>query len=154
MSKEKREVLMKARPSRKTYIPFYTMAILLLGLLGYLHYIGKDISWYVLAGVGIFIILGINLTETHRMDSKFEIEKSSVICTYGIFNKTVRKIDFFAISDVYVSQTFWQWILGHGNLKIKLFSDENATEIKNINKPSKFSDIIEKQIIKVRQIEG
>lgn len=149
--KKKEEVLMKARPSRKQYIPFYMMTLLLAGFMIYLDVKGITIDWTAIASFLVFFFLGLNLTEAHRLNTLYEITPTNVRCTYDrLLNKNVQKIDYIGISDTYVKNTIWQWIWGYGDLHIRLFSKEATITIKKIDKPNKFADTVEKVMMSYR----
>ncbi len=141
----------KFRTSRKTYIPFYLMVVFLAVLLFFLSRDGFKVEPVIIGAGVIFLIVVLNLTETHRISSSYEVASDSLTCTYGILNKKVKKVDYFAISDMFVNQTFWQWLFGYGDIDIQLFSRENKSSIKNINKPLKFISVIEKMMAEKRE---
>ena len=155
MSKNKKkrdeEVLVKARPSRKQYVPFYIMTIALAALLIYLNIRGITISLTAVVSFMVFFFLGLNLTEAHRLNTLYEVTPTNVRCSYDrLLNKNIQKIDYIGISDIFVKNTVWQWMLGYGDIKIRLFSKEATINIKKIDKPGRFADIVEKVMMSYR----
>ena len=149
--KKEEKVLMKARPSRKQYLPFYIMTLLLAGLLIYLNIKGITISWTAVVSFMIFFFLGLNLTEVHRLNTLYEVTPTKVRCNYDmLLNKNVQRVDYIGISDIYVKNTVWQWIWGYGDVNIRLFSKEATIKIKKINKPDEFADVVEKVMMSYR----
>lgn len=148
--KKEEEVLLKANTTRKYYLPFYVMTVILAGFLMYLDIKGVTVSWISIMGFFVFFFFGLNFTEVHRMNSAFKITPDHISCTYGIFNKNIKKIDYFAISDVYKKQNFWQWMLCYGDVQISLFSEDEATRIRNINRPSRFVEFLDEMMKKSR----
>jgi len=148
---------MRVRPSRKQYIPFYLMTLLLAGLLVYLNIRGITISWISVISFMVFFFFGLNFTEAHRLNTLYEITPTCIRCVYDrLLNKNMQKIDYVGISDIYVKNSFWQWIFGYGDVHIRLFSKEATIVVKKIDKPSKFADTIEKVMMSYRtnQSEG
>ena len=93
---------------------------------------------------GAFVFLVFNITETHRMSSSYSITPDDLTCRFGIFNKKIVKLDYLAISNLGVEQNFWQWMLGYGDIDVRLFSKENSVTLKNINHPSRFVKELER----------
>lgn len=150
--KKKKEegILMRVRPTRKYYLPFYIMSVFLAGLLIYLDIIGITVSWVSIMGFLVFFFFGLNFTEIHRKNSVFKITPNHISCTYGIFNKNIKKIDYIAISDIYIKQNFWQWMLCYGDVQISLYSEDTSTRMRNINKPSKLVETVEDMMKKIK----
>lgn len=156
MVKEKRRenVLIEARPSRKQYIPFYLMVLFLLGLLIYLNFKGVELSGGAVTAFLLFFFIGLNLTEVHRRNTLYRVTPNNILCIYDyLLNKNVQKIDYFGISDIYVENGLWQWLLDYGNILVRLFSKDATIKIKNINKPNEFADVIEKVMMDHRNPE-
>jgi uncharacterized membrane protein YdbT with pleckstrin-like domain len=146
----KEDTILSTTNSRKLYIPIYFMGVFLLLLILFLELKGFSINKSVFLVTVIFIFLLILGTEIHRLKSKYEISANSVVHIEGYINKTAKRIDLFAISDVDVSQKWWQRILNFGNVSVHLFSAESTTPIKNINNPKNFALILEQQMRKKR----
>lgn len=142
--KEKENIIFKTRISRKTYFPFYLMIVALAVLLVFLYFEGYGISLLLIFIFILFTFAVINITETHRFSSSYAIQKDSLTCIYGLLNKNIVKLDYYGISNIDINQNLWQWILGFGDIEVKLFSRENKSVLKNINKPSKFVERLEK----------
>jgi len=110
-----------------------------------------DINDYALIGAGVFILGSLKMTEIHRLSNKYHIGNMHFIHIKGILNKISRSLDFFAISDLDVSQTAWQRILGYGDVNVRLFSKDSTSTIKNINKPHRFAEILKERMIWCRK---
>ena len=132
--------------SRKLYIPYYFMVIVLLSIIGYLRYNNLPINILTLILVGLFILFVIKATEIHRFSNSYALNHNSLVHTHGIFSKRIKNADLFAISDIDVKQTFWQRILGFGDVYVSLFSDTSNMVVRNINNPVKFGNLIEKMM--------
>tara|TARA_Y100000034_G_scaffold99609_1_gene122506 strand:- start:2916 stop:3416 length:501 start_codon:yes stop_codon:yes gene_type:complete len=129
--------------SRKLYIPYYFMVIVLLSIVGYLRYNNLPINKLTLILVGIFILFVIKVTEIHRFSNSYLADHKSLTHTSGIFSKRIKSMDLFAISDIDIQQTFWQRIWGFEDIHISLFSDTSSLIVRNINNPTKFGNFIE-----------
>jgi|SRR6056297_2952064 len=148
--RDKENILLKVSTTRKYYLPFYLLIILLAGFMIYLDIKGITLSWVSIVGFLVFFFLVLNFTEVHRMSSVFKITPHHISCTYGILNKNIKRIDYFAISDIYKKQNFWQWLFFYGDVNISLYSSEATTRIRNINRPSRFVEIVENAIKRAR----
>ncbi|MFQ5531197.1 MAG: PH domain-containing protein [Candidatus Nanoarchaeia archaeon] len=138
--------VLRIRNSRKIYLPFYVMAIILVGILVYIFFLGLPLSRLGLFLIIIFIIIGIKITEIHRIINLYEINPESFVHTFGIFGKTVENIDFLAVSHLEVGQSLWQRFLRFGDVDIRVFGRENTTFVRNINKPFEFVRFFEDRV--------
>lgn len=149
-NKKREKDVLRTRTSRKLYLPFYFMIFFLILVLVFLKFRGYKLSNLALIIVGIFIFLIFKFTEIHRICTLYEVNPEALVHTSGIFNKVSKHVDFFAISDIDVSQKFWQRLFNFGDVNIRLFSRESTTAVKNISKPYKFADFLEKSISRKR----
>jgi hypothetical protein len=137
--------------TRKVYIPIYLMAILLVAAVISLKINGHELNKYALIGAGLFALASIKMTEIHRLTNKYEIGDSTLDHIQGLFSKINRKLDFFAISDLDVSQTPWQRMLNFGDVNVRLFSKESVAKIKGISNPLRFANILQERILNCRK---
>ncbi|MBR9702236.1 PH domain-containing protein [Candidatus Pacearchaeota archaeon] len=147
-SKEPKKNIMKVRSSRKVYLPVYFMILVLVVALVVVKYNNLSLDKLVLIFAIVFIILGVKFTEVHRLSSSYSLSPSTLTFSAGLVSRRIKNIDFFAISDIDVHQSFWQRMIGFGDVHVSLFADANV--IKNINNPVKFANFLEKMIDKKR----
>ncbi len=149
------EPIMKARTSRKLYIPLYILVFILIAVVIYLKVSGLSVNPLALMGVVIFSIISFLFIEIHRLRDLYEINPNSLVHSHGILNKRIKSVDFFAISDSDVSQHLFQRLFNFGNVNVRLFSGkDSATAIKNINNPRKFARFLEESMNKKRKERG
>ena len=141
---KKSKALLVINNSRKAYIPVYIMIILVLSIMVYIWNNNLNINKYSILLVILFFIIALKYTEIHRMIHRWEITQDNFIHVSGLINKRVKKLDFFAISDIEVSQTPWQRLLGYGNINIHQFSE--VVSLKDINHPQRVADLLENTI--------
>ncbi len=149
MKKEEQEIL-KVSNSRKLYIPFYLMVIILLGAIAYIKYENKplnDVALKLVLGFCAFVFLA---TEIHRLGSSYEVNNHSLIHRKGYFSISSKRLEFGAISDCDVRQNLWQRIWNYGDVEVHLFSRENTTLVKYIDKPYVFVEFLQKKMRRVR----
>ena len=151
MSKEEDNSIMKARTSRKLYIPVYLMIIVLVLVIIYLKVFGLSINKLAFIGAIAFAIISFLFIEIHRLRDLYEINPNSLVHSNGILNKKVKSVDFFAISDSDVSQNLLQRMFNFGNVNVRLFSQDSTTSVKNINNPLEFARFLEESIGKKRR---
>lgn len=143
MSKNKDVIVIKN--TRKLYLPFYFMIIVLGALIGFLEYNDYNLNLLIYVGYIIFILIGFNLTEMHRMMNKYEFTSDVLVHTFGIFSRKQRQIHYNNFSHLDVVQTFWQRLLDYGDVNLKMFSDEIRLSMKDINNPKKIADLLERK---------
>ncbi len=143
---EKRQDTMSATNSRKTYISFYLMASTLVVATAYIKSLGLEINPLAFQGVITFAVLGLGITEIHRLKHSYQVTPYFLIHNKGYIAKKIKRISLVSISDVDLQQTLWQKFLGYGDIHVHLFSEGSRVTIKNINSPKRFAEILEKNI--------
>lgn len=143
---QKEKILLKIYRSRKIYLFFYLLILILLSYIGYSYYTGNPISRKFLILSLIFIILIIKLTEIHHLRDWWAITDSSFIESKSILNKNIREIDFQSIADISLNQPFFKRLLNYGSVEIRKFMEEKSIIISNINRPEKFINILRNAI--------
>ena len=144
MAKEK--YIIKTKRSRKSYLWIYLLVVALVAYGVYFHFFNGPLSTTkIIIGV-VFILLAIKFTEFHRFRGWWGMTSNALVESKGIFNKTIRSVNFIAISDFDVSQHFIKRILGYGNINVRLYSEDANFKIKNINHPSDFADILQERM--------
>lgn len=132
---------LKVRNSRKLYIPFYSMILILIIVLVYIKLSGRPLSEFSFKLVLAFIILIIIITEIHRFGNLYEVNDKSVIHTKGYFSTVSKRIEFGAISDIDILQGPWQRLIKFGHIVLFKFSE--GPILKNINRPKDFVDYLQ-----------
>jgi membrane protein YdbS with pleckstrin-like domain len=148
--KSLREPIFITRTSRKLYFPVYLMIFILITVLTFIKIQGLQISILAIASVLVFTILGIKVTELHRLGSKYEVNPLSLIHTRGYFGTNSKRIDLDAISHMDVMQTPWQRLLNFGDIEVMMFG-ERAVTIKNINHPHRLASLFEEKMKELKQ---
>lgn len=140
------EKIFRTNNTRKMYIPYYSLFILMLIFLLIAPLYGIKITGTFTLSTFLAVLIGIKITELHRLYHRFEINPFSVIHTMGILAKRSRRMGLSAISDMEVHQTLFQRFLGYGDVHIRLFSGDAINKMKCINNPHKFVSLIEKRM--------
>lgn len=144
MGKEK--YIVKTKRSRKSYIWIYVLMVVGLIYVLYYHFFVNGLENYQII-IGIVILLfAFKFTEYHRFREWWGMNDNALVESKGIFNKTLRSVNFIAISDFDVSQHFLKRIFGYGNINVRLYSDEANFKIKNINHPGDFAEILQEKM--------
>ncbi|MBS3070993.1 PH domain-containing protein [Candidatus Pacearchaeota archaeon] len=134
---------LSVRNSRKIYLIVYLMILALVISIAVAKISGREIDELTLKVVGVFLILAIFFTESHRLNTYYEVNPHSIIASKGIFSRTTRRLDLVAISDANLRQNLWERMLNYGDVGVRTFSDDSAMVIKKINNPSMFVDFLE-----------
>jgi len=146
MEEENDDDAMKARISRKIYIPVYLMIIILFFTVAYLQLSGKEVDNLALRAILVFSAAMLVLTEGHRYQNLYAIDPQSIIHVKGILFKTTKRTDLTSISDVELKQNPWQMLLNFGTIEVSVFSKENTTYVRNINNPLNFMTFLQKKM--------
>jgi len=147
--KESEKVIMRVRNSRKIYFPVYAMVLVLIIVIIFIKLNNLPLSSIAVLCVILFIILGIKFTEIHRLNNLYVIDPIAFIHTEGIFNKRIKRGDYFAIRNVNIEQTAWQRMLNYGTVLIDMFSE--IIPVRNINSPEEFAIVLENIAIDKRR---
>jgi len=137
---------MKFKASRKLYLPIYLMIIILIAFVVSIKFLGLPLNNLTLIGIGIFTILGISITEIHRLKDSYHITSDHVEHRSGYISRNITKILIKSITDIHAKQKAWERILGYGSIRVQSQSGANHIEIKNINNPSNFITMLEKKM--------
>ncbi|MAH07021.1 hypothetical protein CMI38_02090 [Candidatus Pacearchaeota archaeon] len=140
---------LRVRNSRKLYIPFYLMVVVLFGVILYVQYVGKPLNNMAFNLVLVFTVVMLLATEIHRLGNVYEIHDNSIVHSNGYLKIRSKRIEFGALSDIDVEQTAWQRIFNFGDLILFKFAE--GPTLRNLNKPHDFADIIEKEIVRTRE---
>ncbi|MEK6872576.1 MAG: PH domain-containing protein [Nanoarchaeota archaeon] len=134
--------ILRVRNSRKIYIHFYLMIIILVGVVIYTKLSGRPLDDAAFKLSLAFIIAVLIATEIHRLGNYYQINDDSVIHKNGYFSIVLKRLEFNAISDSHINQTLLERFLSYGDVEIHMFSRENNLIIKNINNPFKFVEFL------------
>jgi len=138
--------LLKVRTSRKSYLFVYLLILILIGVILYIKYNGRYLNSKVFIGVIVLIIIGIKSTEFHRLYTYYEITSHYAIISKGIFTRDIKRIFIPTISDIVLKQNVWQRILNYGNVKIHRYTAGAIIDVKNINNPKNFIEVLESRL--------
>jgi len=137
------DILVKMKPARRTYILDYLIIIIILGAVYYVQTTGlflNPIGVYGAVGVSILILLYIEIS---RMSTHYYLTKHQIVAKSGIFGKKIESIFLRNISEINLSQNFFQRILHYGDIIVNSRA-ANQLSFKRIRSPKKLVKKIEK----------
>ena len=134
MSEEKKVI----RTSRKGYLSFYFMIIIIIALIIYVKIKGLPFSEPLFVLAILFVVFTIKFIEVHRILHHYDITPSALEKVEGFFVQKVKRMHYYSISNLHLTQSLWDKLLGIGTIEISQFSETIRTEIKKINKPKEF----------------
>jgi membrane protein YdbS with pleckstrin-like domain len=134
--------------SRKMYLPYYTMAAILIGLLFFFRQEGLPLNDSVISGIVVFTGLVILVTEIHRIGHSYYVTENFVVHRQGYLAKEIKRVSIESISDLDAVQGPWQRLLRFGDVQIHMFSTSSVILIRNINNPEDFINLIESELNK------
>ena len=140
------EEIITLRNSRKLYLPIYLMIIILIGVVGYISYIGKPINNIILAAAALFTITGIAGTEIHRLKDYYQISPKFLSHTTGYIAKETKKILIESIIDIDSKQGIWQRLTRFGHIDVFSYSGSNNIHMRNVSDPHKIIDALQEKL--------
>lgn len=150
-TKWKKGEYMRARISRRHFLPLYLMILALFGIIVYFYWTGREINQTAVILAAIFSIILIKKIELERFSTYYEINPDNLKEVSGILSKKVKNVSYHSISDVCVSQTPWQRLLNYGNVRVKMFAEDATSIIKDIPHPEDFVDFMGQTMNKKRE---
>ncbi|MCF7910199.1 PH domain-containing protein [Candidatus Pacearchaeota archaeon] len=143
-------VILGTSNTRLIYIPLYIMVLIVLFFMLYLKVNNLPLNQTgIILGI-VFIVVIFKFTELHRLSNYYEINQDALVHVRGLINKNSKNVDVFAISDIDIDQNLWQRMLGYGTVKVRLFSEDNSTLVKDIKNPKEFVRVLEKVMMEKR----
>ena len=130
------------RPTMKTVWAAYLFAAALVGVTGWLWY--RYAGDYPLWGAAPVLIVFIPPIRMHlkRMLISLHLHDGHLTVERGFFSRARRTLDIAKIQDVTVNRSFWQRVLGTGDLRLESAGESGAVEIANVDKPREIADEI------------
>jgi uncharacterized membrane protein YdbT with pleckstrin-like domain len=132
--------------SRKLYIPIYLMITILIVLIVFVKLNNLPLHQLALPGTAVFILIGIGLTELHRIRDTYYITPEHIEHISGYIAKDIKKILTKTITDIHSRQKAWQRLLNYGSIRVVSSSGSNHIDVRNINNPGKFINTLEKRM--------
>ena len=129
------------RPSSKLLKPVYTLAFVLIALAyGYNNNRAERMEWLVIPPVlllvwTVWLNLKLRFTRLTLAGKKLRYET-------GMLSRSSRTMELAKVQDVKVDQTFFQRLLGLGNLTIESAGETGRLTINNIDRPDAVGDFI------------
>ena len=145
-TKWKKGEYIRARVSRRHFLPLYLMVLALFGIILYFYIIQKEVNQIAVIAAAIFSIILMKKIELERFSTYYEINPDNLREVSGLVGKKVKNVNYHSISDVSVSQTPWQRLLNYGNVRVKMFAEDATSIIKNIPNPEGFVEFMEQKI--------
>ncbi len=146
--KKEEDEILRMRMSRKIYLPIYLMMAVLFLTLAYIQFSGEEINPLAFRAVLIFTLGALLFTEGYRYQNLYAIDDQSIIHVKGILFKKTKRTDLTSVSDVELIQNPWQLLLNYGNVEVSVFSKDNSTNVKNINRPLEFMTFLQNKMAK------
>ncbi len=131
--------------SRKIYIPFYIMVVILVVFILVIVLQNKPLNIPSSGAAVIFILFVLAFTEAHRKRNSWQIAKRHIIHRHGIFARKTTKTLLETVSDIDVKQNTWERMLNFGTVTLHQYSKGGA-EIKSISNPYKLLELLKDKI--------
>jgi len=135
------------RVSRKVYWKVYLFLLICVGFIvaGYAFDVppGKN----VLIGFGVTLVLGVKVTEAHRLVHSYKITHHHLLHKHGIVSRQTKQVLLSSIGDFEINQTFWQRIFNTGDISIYHYGNEHIMKVKSIGRPMDFADFLQDKLV-------
>lgn len=129
------------RPSSRLLKPFYTLSFILIALAyGYSNNRAERMDWLVIPPLILLAwtaFRGLKLRFT-----TLTIAARRLRYEVGMFSRSTRTMELSKVQDVHVNQTFFQRLLGIGDLGIESAGETGRLTISNIDRPHEVADYI------------
>ncbi|MBK9153411.1 MAG: PH domain-containing protein [Chloracidobacterium sp.] len=116
-------------------------------LVAFLSVILPSVSWFIVVGLGLLLLLVPAFYHIKQKLVRYTLTETTIEIDRGLISRTTQNIPLRRIQDVTVSSTFFQRLLGFGDIVIENAS-ENAGRVvlDNIDRPRKYADLLLDQI--------
>lgn len=141
------KLLFKAKVARRSRLFRYIIIIILLALSLSSLYLGLDIPYLpyaslVLGGLGLILLV---ITEVTLYTHRLYVTTQAVTERIGILSRRIKTVDLEDITDIVVTQSVRQRMLGYGEVHINTPEDKKFDEIvvPCLARPMKVKKVIE-----------
>lgn len=135
------------RVSRKIYWKVYLFLLVFAGFViaGYVYDSppGKN----VLIGFGVTLVIGVKVTEGHRLVNSYKITHHHLLHRSGLFSREIKKVLLSSVGDFKIIQTFWQRIFNVGDILVYHYGNESILRVTNIARPEEFADFFQEKLL-------
>lgn len=158
---EREKKIMKLSYARRAKSLHYLLGFILIGIGGYLYLfnpmelriITNLVSIvYICAAFAFLGIIVILYTETKRRTADYYITQYRVVETLGILRKKEHGLQLSLVESVRIHQTFFNRILGIGDVEIKASRD--SIILYKVGNPEKVESLILSQLNRIKGIRG
>ena len=130
------------RPSSKLLKPVYTLAFILIGLAWAYNNNNRDkgMDWLVIPPA--LLLLWTVARHVNLRFTRLSVAGKKLRYETGMLSRSTRTMELTKVQDVRVDQTFFQRMLGLGNLTIQSAGETGQLTINNIDRPEAVGDFI------------
>jgi len=143
------EHTIKTKNSRKLYVPYYVLFVVLFFTTLVMSIQGTLALSAFTASI-VLIFFGVNATEVHRVWQSYEVNPRAVVHTKGLITRHSKRIDLFAINTVTVHQNLYHRIFNMGDIHIHVANASHQTVLKNLHAPKIFAETIQNNMHQAR----
>jgi uncharacterized membrane protein YdbT with pleckstrin-like domain len=129
------------RPSSKLLKPVYTLAFILIALAyGFNNNRTERMDWLVIPPA--LLLLWTVARHVNLRFTRLSVAGKKLRYETGMLSRSTRTMELTKVQDVRVDQTFFQRMLGLGNLTIQSAGETGQLTINNIDRPEAVGDFI------------
>ena len=149
---EVEEILFVLRPAFLFVGLRYGLAALMCAGVAFLHaywrsrYPDANVPWWGLVILAIVIFLPALVAHVRRSREIYTLTSHKIEFTYGILSKIRRNIPLNKVQDVTVTRSFFERLVGVGDILIDSAAATGKIPLRNVRDPEKHADTILQQI--------
>jgi membrane protein YdbS with pleckstrin-like domain len=134
------------RTSRWSYVLYYLMVLVVVGVIAYIKIFDLRLERYVFIAALVFCLVIIKATEVHRFSHYYLLGDHALEKVEGILFKKHKRMKYGSISQLHFVQDPFSRVLGIGTIEVAQFSETVRTLIKNVNKPKDILNAISRRV--------
>jgi len=141
-------IIFTVSPTLKFVMGGYALAVIAAFLLvGLFSMLLPGISWYVAVAIGLLFLIIPAYFHLRQKLVRYSLTDTTIEIDRGLISRSTQNVPLRRIQDVTVTSTFFQRILGFGDIVVDNASENGSKVIlDNIDSPRKYANLLLEQI--------
>lgn len=125
-------------------VAYFVASLFTLGIAAIVYYVSAPF-WVALGGAAACFIPAV-IRHIRLMNTIYLLTTNKIEIETGVFSKYSRNIPLRHVTDIFVSETFKERLIGIGDILIETAASEGKIKLDNIGNPRKYADMILDQL--------